>query len=344
MQVQAWVPGEPRRMVPIALVTASLRQVDVTSFTDVQAAVLLLMLLFSFARSETPCPKTAGGLDPLQHLLVEDVVVHADPSFHVAMRLKRIKQDRRMERPEAQGNEDWVKLGDAPEPLFSLRLWLARLFALHGAARPDGTAFFVNPARRSAPLTYAQAQVHVRALYQRAASEAEAAKYGLHSLRVTGYALSKRGVGEELTVAHGGWRSLAHRRYDRFSLQEVLKLPEAMLAVHADEALAPADAGVAQEAGPAAATSVAAASSAASPPPPPLTAMNCVGRRVLCPRSMWPSRACPMHGGAGWEALIKKVRGAHDAVEVYVEFLKEPQRRRADQPMWLALSVLQPLR
>ena len=31
-----------------------------------------------------------------------------------------------------------------------------------------------------------------------------------------------RGAGEELTVAHGGWRSLAHRRYDRFQLSEVL--------------------------------------------------------------------------------------------------------------------------
>ena len=118
VQVEAWVPGEPRRMVPMELISAALQTVDLQSFQDVQAAVLLLMLLFSFARSETPCPKTADGLDPLQHLLVKDVVPHASPEFYVAMRLKRIKQDRRMERPEAQGNEDWVKLGDTSDPLF----------------------------------------------------------------------------------------------------------------------------------------------------------------------------------------------------------------------------------
>ena len=119
-------------------------------------------------------------------------------------------------------------------------MWLARLFAMHGSARAAKGAFFVDPKDHSKPLTYAQAMAHVRELYRRASTSTEAAKYGLHSLRVTGYALSKCGAGEELTVAHGGWRSLAHKRYDRFSLTEVLRLPEAMLAVHADGVLTPA--------------------------------------------------------------------------------------------------------
>lgn len=356
IQVQAWVPGEPRRMVPVELLAAALRRVNLTSFQEVQAAVLLLILLFSFARSETPCPKTAGGLDPLQHLLVEDVVAHASPSFHVAMRLKRIKQDRRMERPEAQGNEDWVKLGDTLDPLFSLKVWMARLFALHGAGRADGGAFFVNPKERLSPLTYAQAMAHVRVLYQRASSPAEAAKYGLHSLRVTGYALSKRGVGEELTVAHGGWRSLAHRRYDRFSLTEVLSLPEAMMTVCSDGVLAPSApvvtvaSGASGSAVPpqggstAAASSSAAQASATLTSQQPLTQANCVGRRVLCPRSMWPRRACAMHGGAGWEALVTKVRVVGGSTEVYVEFVKEPRCKLADQPMWLLMANLVPVR
>ena len=338
IQVQAWVPGEPRRMVPVELLASSLAQVDLASFQEVQAAVLLLMLLFSFARSETPCPKTAAGLDPLQHLLVEDVVPHALPSFHVAMRLKRIKQDRRMERPEAQGNEDWVKLGDTLDPLFSLKLWMARLFAFHGSRRADGGAFFVSPRDRASPLTYTQAMAHVRVLYERASSAAEAAKYGLHSLRVTGYALSKRGAGEELTVAHGGWRSLAHRRYDRFSELEVLSLPEAMMGVRSEGVLAPSTH--------VAASSVAASSTSAAPLLP-LAPANCVGRRVLCPRSMWPTRACTVHGGAGWEAVVTKVRANRRApatTEVYVEFVKEPQCKLADRPMWLSLSSLRPLR
>ena len=37
--------------------------------------------------------------------------------------------------------------------------------------------------------------------------------YGLHSLRVEGYNLALRGVGRELTVAHGRWESDAHERW-----------------------------------------------------------------------------------------------------------------------------------
>ena len=344
VQVQAWVPGEPRRMVPLDLVREALRRADVSSFMEVQAAVLLLMLLFSFARSETPCPKTASGLDPLQHLLVEDVIPHSDPSFHVAMRLKRIKQDRRMERPEAQGNEDWLRLGDTDDALFSLRVWLARLFAMHGSSRASQHAFFVNPRDRTQPLTYSQAMAQVRGLYCRASDAATAARYGLHSLRVLGYALSKRGVGEELTVAHGGWRSLAHRRYDRFSLSEVLRLPGAMLAVAAADLPAPAAAAAAAVAAPAPAAASPAPVPPAAAPLLPLTAANCVGRRVLCPRDMWPDRTCLAHSGAGWEAVVTKTRTRRGVVEVYVTFVKEPQCTRADRPMWLVLQALRPLR
>lgn len=251
-----------------------------------------------------------------------------------------------MERPEAQGNEDWIKLGDTTDPLFSLRVWLARLFALHGGRRAEGGAFFVNPKDHSVPLTYSQAMAHVRVLYARVSSPEEAAKYGLHSLRVTGYALSKRGAGEELTVAHGGWRSLAHKRYDRFSLTEVLSLPDQMLAVHADGVLAPADPLVLSAAGASSSTApvASASTSTAAARLPALTLANCIGRRVLCPRSMWPSRECSMHGGAGWEAVVRRARSTRESTEVYVEFVREPHCRLADQPMWLMLDNLQPLR
>ena len=70
-------------------------------------------------------------------------------------------------------------------------VWLARLFALHGAPRAAKDAFFVNPRDRSQPLTYSQAMTQVRSLYQRASDEATAARYGLHSLRVLGYACAE---------------------------------------------------------------------------------------------------------------------------------------------------------
>lgn len=44
-----------------------------------------------------------------------------------------------------------------------------------------------------------------------------------------GYNNSKRAVGVELTVAHGGWESSAHERYERFGLEAALNIAPAMV-------------------------------------------------------------------------------------------------------------------
>ena len=50
-------------------------------------------------------------------------------------------------------------------------------------------------------------------------------RYGLHSLRVAGYNAAKQGKhGTALAVAHGGWMSTAHERYDRFNIDDVIDL------------------------------------------------------------------------------------------------------------------------
>ena len=76
----------------------------------------------------------------------------------------------------------------------------------------------------------------------------------------------------------------------------------------------------------------------------PLTRGNCVARKVLCPRSMWPSRTCHMQGGAGWEAVVRRVRKSGADLEVFLDFVREPQCLLADKPMWIRLAELQPLR
>jgi len=54
-------------------------------------------------------------------------------------------------------------------------------------------------------------------------------RYGLHGVRVLGYNLSVEGNGEDLTVAHGRWKSTAHTRYQRFTMSSVLTIPSAMV-------------------------------------------------------------------------------------------------------------------
>ena len=227
VQVFAWVMSEPRRMIPIELVKATLQKVDATSFEEVQSAVLILMLLFTFARSETPCPKTLDGFDANQHLTVGDVTVRTVPSLHAAFRLKAYKQDRLIERQAARGNEDWLRVGHA-DGVFSILMWLRTLYALHGTERDPGSPFFVHPECHSRPLTYTRAMRDVRKLVARASSEETAALYGLHSLRVTGYTMTKRTLGERLAVAQGGWESDVHQRYEGIALSRVLRLPAAL--------------------------------------------------------------------------------------------------------------------
>ena len=76
----------------------------------------------------------------------------------------------------------------------------------------------------------------VRALWSRVSSPANAHRFGLHSLRVTGYNAAKRGPkGTALAVAQGGWSSDAHERYERFNLADILFLAR-VIADQSDEA------------------------------------------------------------------------------------------------------------
>jgi len=232
--VVAWVASEPRKRVPVALVAAALATVDHSIFWEVQAAVLMLMLLYTYARSETPCPSSysgAGAFDPQRHLRVSDVCVLAHPKPHARFRLKIIKQDQRMERAAAQAPEgDWVHVGAVADNNMNLLWWLRLLFALHGGARSPDAPFYVARDRMRA-YRYADALADMRVLWARVCGREEAHTLGLHGLRVEGYNCTAR-VNRPLAVAQGGWEPTAqvNDRYDRFTPLEVLDIPSTITA------------------------------------------------------------------------------------------------------------------
>ena len=239
VHVLAWVQSEPRRRVPLDLIHRALLSIDRTVFWEVQAAVLLLMLLFTFARSETPCPKSytgAGALDETKHLLVRDVKVKAqNGKSYIAIRLKSIKQDPLIERAKAAGGEDWIIVGDVADSPFSILAWIRILFSMHGGARDASSAFFLDRDRQRW-LTYANAMRDVRTLWARVSSTEESELYGLHSLRVTGYNAAKQGKhGKELAVAQGGWSSSAHERYARWDIDDVMDLSSVIVSHQSTE-------------------------------------------------------------------------------------------------------------
>lgn len=231
--VLAHVPAEPRKAVPLSLLSKAMATVNEHVFWEVQCAHLINLLLFSFSRSESPLPKAFTGeeqFDPAKNLMVKDFKVNAADGTSpasVQARMKATKTDQRSERPEAAGNEDWVMIGDVDDPAFSMMRWTQLLFALHGGRRDSDTSFYLDRDRRR-PYLYGKALSDFRTLLARVVEKEEAYSYGLHGLRVSGYDLARR-HDEELAVAHGGWKSTAHKRYSRFSLAEVRNLSAAIV-------------------------------------------------------------------------------------------------------------------
>ena len=170
VDVVAWVQREPRKALPLPVLRRSLEAVDLGDFVQVQTALLLLVLFFTFARSETPCPKSfsgRGSFDPTKHLQVWDVEVRRVGGRPcVAVRLKSIKQDPRMERPEAAGGEDWILIGNV-EGVFSILAWISRFWIFFSCGRGlpgarsreplfQGCGWCASPHLRQCPQEYAE--------------------------------------------------------------------------------------------------------------------------------------------------------------------------------------------
>ena len=240
------VPGEPREEVPFDVLQAILERLDMNSFEDVNLGLLLLVSYFSFTRTECPCPKAYTGpqsFSPDVHWQFKDFkLVRMNGAWVLWVRFKGVKQDPRIERPEAshaseflpfnagdvRGSRDWVPIGDVPDrPAFSVAKFFMRHCQLVGRTRdPDESMFLSRDQVR--PYIYPAYMADFRR--QLAAVGADI-RLGPHGLRVRGYNDSKNAVGDELTQAHGGWRSVAHARYARFAQQQVLGIPAAMLGV-----------------------------------------------------------------------------------------------------------------
>ena len=235
MRVLAHVPHEPRRAIPIALIKKMAESVDDQVFWEVQCMFFMLVLLFTFSRSECPCPKSFTGEDTWaddKHWMVRDICIRkVAGQFVLAVRFKKIKQDARLERPEARGDgtvageaskggSDWAYVGDVPGHILSPFVWYRKLMAFYPRGRTETSPFFM--ARdRVRPYTYAAASSDLKKFLVRV-SPADT-DFGLHGLRVAGYNGGKM-LGEDLAVAHGGWRSSASSRYDRFKLSDVFAL------------------------------------------------------------------------------------------------------------------------
>ena len=240
--VRTWVASEPRRAIPLQMIAEMLALVDVNNFVEVQVAVVSLIFLFTFCRSETPLPETLSSLDPNKHLQVKDVQLVPPGSqvgrsftdrLALAVLLKGIKQDNRMERAAARHGGDWKYVGEVDHPLFNIISWIQHFFRHvgirhEGARDPEGPFFLHRDGVQ--PYTYPAYKDDLNSLLRRCPSFDDQ-KYGPHGFRVEGYNLAKKShkLPENLEVAQGGWQSGSERPYDRFYASEILSIPSAII-------------------------------------------------------------------------------------------------------------------
>ena len=255
VRVKSHVPHEPRRAVPLRLILAIIASIDVTVHWEVQFAFLLVVMLFTFSRSECPCPKAftgPHGWDVNKHWTVRDIVIRCVSGVYVlAVRFKSIKQDRRIERPEARGDHrldvpqgeaarggsDWSFVGDLPGHPLSPFKWYRLLMSFYPGPRAETSPFFLSR-DKTRPLTYAGAMSDFKKLLRRVSPDDS--DYGLHGLRVEGWNLGAA-VDPDLAEAHGGWKPGNASRYSRFNLSSVFNLSKGMVAFH--DTPSPAEAG-----------------------------------------------------------------------------------------------------
>jgi hypothetical protein len=244
VRVKSHVPHEPRRAVPLRLILSIIASINVSVHWEVQFAFLLVVMLFTFSRSECPCPKAftgPNGWDPNKHWMVRDIVIRCVSGVYVlAVRFKSIKQDRRIERPEARGDHrldvpqgeaarggsDWSFVGDLPGHALSPFKWYRLLMSFYPGPRAETSPFFLS-VDHTRPLTYAGAMSDFKKLLHRVSPDDT--DYGLHGLRVEGWNLGAA-VDPDLAEAHGGWKPGNASRYSRFQLSSVFNLSRGMVA------------------------------------------------------------------------------------------------------------------
>jgi hypothetical protein len=245
------VPGTPRKRIEHDVIAALLLDIYENHWDNrvqVQFGLVVLILYFTFSRTECPCPKSftgQGSWDSSKHWQVRDFALRRRGDHWVLwVRFKAIKQDPRLERPAARHEDqnlptdlhstdptvskDWVPLGDVPSlPHFSVARFYQRFVQLLGRTRaPVEPMFLAEDGVR--PYTYAAFSSE---LTSACVAHGGSAQDKPHGLRVAGYFASKRANGEAITVAHGGWSedSDGHSRYDRFGHSDVLGVPAGMV-------------------------------------------------------------------------------------------------------------------
>ena len=256
IKVLTFSVAEPRAELQFDDLVRILASLDPDVFEDAQDGLLYTLYAATFSRTEVlPSAMTGpNGFDPAFHWQVRDLrtLVLALGTL-IGVRFKGTKTDPRQARLSAQTafaamagapsegapRGDWRYVGDVPKftstdhglvdsPIFSAFHWLRALLQFYPDGRsPTDPLFMHVDGVRPLSSASARARLHLR---QRSLGLSDAS--ALHGIRVCWYTRSKIANGKEFTVAHGGWESEAHERYEAFQIGQVANCFARAVGVH----------------------------------------------------------------------------------------------------------------
>lgn len=249
VNVICFVPSEPRKRVPFEAIRSALAGVDRTDFAMVQMAVVVLLLLFTFQRSEFPFPKTLGGFDSTKHCRVRDMQPWEGGTRWA---IGATKADPRAERlsSDAGAGREWIVIGEVSDELFDMRLWLALFYSFFPPGPRDPDSSFFRAHDRGRVLTYSVALGDFRRFLTGHMPEGLSPEdVGFHGVRVEGWNTCSHAVTENAAVIQGGWSSVASAsRYERLGIDIARSIPRKMLAYHNPASRVVADGGASDDA------------------------------------------------------------------------------------------------
>ena len=238
VEVETWVPSEPRQEVPFEVLAATVNNANHSNIHDVLTVLIILVLWFTCSRTEFPLTKVKSSFDRKKHCRMRDVKLGPEGSSWM---MGTIKQDRKGSRPGMTVHDgDTVarkeSLVGRVEGVFDLNFWIELYISLRkqsGTWTPDHAAWLESPFfvdENGECFTYDAALNHWRFMMVRAGVEA-AHKYAFHGLRVGAYNAGRETEDPTLIVDTGDWGSGEHARYGRRRRNKVLNFASDMVHV-----------------------------------------------------------------------------------------------------------------
>ena len=239
LMVQTWVDTkvESHRMVPFKIFLDTMLALNQSSRADVALGLMMLIMLFTMCRSQTPLPKAKNGFDPSMHFRRKDVktmLVNGVTIVVVAMGI--VKNSTRKERANRTLCEKRDKpIGRATGVLDVLHWYY--LYVSMSSWDNDNMPFFYDEI--GSVLTYVYMLDYLRLCMMRRYAWQIVKLFGFHGLRVLGFNLTRAGNGEEVAVLIGEWRSTTGwQPYSRENLLKVMAAAQRGVVYAAGNALA----------------------------------------------------------------------------------------------------------